>query len=299
MVPSPVARRVFAVGKLLRDSRRSWYLIAYKRFQSLFPKFLESHFSNVIIDIIIPVVEKDLSTLPLAIRSLRENVKHPIAEIIVVGPKSEKIKLLCNEEDCRYLNEETILPITKDSINYTVNGVRRSGWLFQQLLKLSGDEVSSKEYFLAADADTILIRPHTFLNNKGKVLLLYSDEHHLPYFEAYNQLTGLRAQSPVSFVSHYMLFHKPKLRALKKMIEEKNDMKWYDAIIRCTNKAEMSGFSEYETYGNFVLSTYPGSVRMMYSFNLRLSRSKVEELPQLTEELGHRYRSISFHEYNS
>lgn len=284
------------ISKLLRGDRRTWYLSVYNRLQSLFPKLFVCSSSEVMIDVIIPSAQKDLAILPFTIRSVRDNAKHPINEIIVIAPQSQRIIALCEKENCKYLNEETVLPFTKSSINYVVDGKDRSGWIFQQLLKLSLDEISSTEYFLVIDADTILIRPHTFLC-KGKTFFLYSEEYHLPYFQAYHRLLGERAQSPVSFVSHYMLFHKPVLYQLKRNIEEQNNMTWYNAIIGSIDKAEMSGFSEYETYGNFMLSYYPDDIKRLYSFNLSLSRSKVKEIPQLARELGSRYNSISFHDY--
>ncbi|AKB45107.1 DUF6492 family protein [Methanosarcina vacuolata] len=278
--------------------RRIWYLFIYKKLQKIF-YFNQNRNSNsnIPIDILIPATEKDLATLPCTIKSVRLYIKHPITTIYVIAPDSEKIKSVCSKEKCRYLNEDAILPITKKDIDYKVKDIDRSGWLFQQLLKLSGDKICTQEYFLVIDADTVLLKPHTFLI-KNKTLFMYSDEYHLPYFKMYKKIVGVEANSCVSFVSHQMLFHKPKLYALKKKIEENTQSSWYSAIINNIDKNETSGFSEYETYGNFVLSNYPQNIKREYFFNISLNSKKIVELDRIAINLSKKYRSVSFHSYN-
>ncbi len=48
--------------------------------------------SKIKIDVLIPVIEKDLKVLPFVIDGVRKNVKHPIGNILIVAPPSEKIK---------------------------------------------------------------------------------------------------------------------------------------------------------------------------------------------------------------
>ncbi len=290
-----VQKQVNSALKLLIFDRRTWYMIVLKHSQALL-KFNGCCSSSICIDVIITVIEKDFDVLPYTIQSVRSNVRHPIGQIFVIAPETEKIKLLCREEKCTYLNEETILPINKKDIDYFVKGVDRSGWLMQQLIKLNGDKICSQEYFLAIDADTVLIQPHTFLT-KNKTIFLCSDEYHLPYFETYHKLLGERTTFPVSFVSHYMLFHKPKLHSLKKAIEQRNNTLWFNAIISCISKTETSSFSEYETYGNFLRSNFSTSVKLKYWFNISMSRKKINEISRLKKDLCHKYRAISFHSY--
>ncbi|MDT3699294.1 MAG: DUF6492 family protein [Thermincola sp.] len=207
------------------------------------------------IDILIPVIEKDLLSLPFVIDMARENVVHPIAEIMVVAPDNDKIREVCNLKGCRFVNENSVLPITKNEIDYRTNEWDRSGWLFQQLLKLSGDAISSSDHYLVLDADTLLIRAHVFKDKEKTVF--YCRRAKIPeYFKTYTRLLGVKATAPLSFVARYMLLEKSKLAEMKKAIEYKNNAVWYKAIIKSINKLRPVTFSEFETYGNFVYAKY-------------------------------------------
>ncbi|NHN35269.1 hypothetical protein [Paenibacillus agricola] len=70
------------------------------------------------IDILIPVIEKDLNTLPYVIDDVRKHVKHPIGKILVVAPKRRRILALCRKKKCEFVDENTVLPITKKNIHY-------------------------------------------------------------------------------------------------------------------------------------------------------------------------------------
>lgn len=254
--------------------------------------------SNTRIDILIPAAPKDLSVLPHTIEGARRNVRHPIGTIAVVAPDDPNIRALCKRYKCVFFDEAAVVPIAKNRIDYTVNGIDRSGWIFQQLIKFSGNIVCPEEHYLVIDADTVFIRPNAFKEN-GKTVFHYADEYHLPYFVAYEKLLGEKAVSRKSFCTHYMLFEKTKVDRLKKTIEERFRMAWYDAILQHVDRTHTSGFADYETYGNFVLSRYPGQTVMKYWHNRSLARSDMNktiqnDLPKLTAK----YNTVSFHSWN-
>ncbi|MDQ0086791.1 hypothetical protein J2T12_000185 [Paenibacillus anaericanus] len=251
--------------------------------------------SSSTIDVLIPTIEKDLATLPHVIDGLRRNVKHKIGQIYVVSPQSSKISALCKRKGCIFVDEKKVLPISKKDIHYRSARWERSGWLYQQLLKFSGDTICKHKYFLVIDADTVLIRPHSFLSHsKG---LYYCRNWSQPeYFRTYRKLLGSKAPSPKSFVTHYMLFDKSKLSQLKRTIEAKHNLPWYRAIIRSIDKTKQFGFSEYETYANYVYSTTPKSMILKNALNKGL-KVKASTLPQAQmKKLALSYRSLSFHE---
>lgn len=250
------------------------------------------------IDILIPVIEKDLDILPFAIDSVRENVKHQIIDIVIAAPDSEKIKEVCTQKACRFVDENSILPITKKNINYRTNRWDRAGWLFQQLIKLSGDIICSQDYYLTLDADTLLIRPHIF-NENQKTVFYCRKTKHAEYFRTYQKLMGEKATAPSSFVAHYMLFEKAKVRELKKEIELRNKNPWFTSIIQSINKLRKLTFSEFETYGNYFFSRYPDQITLKDALNLNLKRSELQNISSLDfEEMAKNYRSVSFHSWN-
>jgi hypothetical protein len=246
------------------------------------------------IDVLIPAIEKDLGTLPHVIDAVRKYVKHPIREIIIVAPRKQRILDLCLTKGCKFVHEDTVLPITKKDIHYESKIWNRSGWLFQQLLKLSGDTLCTAKYYLVIDADTVLIRPHVFKVN-NKAVFYCRNWSQGEYFNTYKKLMGRSRSARLSFVTHYMLFEKSKVTQLKQAIESKHNRSWYSAIISCMNKSKPFAFSEFETYGNFLYSSAPDKMILRPAMNKSLNLSPSQISPSKMSSLAKAYRSISFH----
>ena len=248
-----------------------------------------------LIDVLIPAIEKDLGTLPRVVESVRLHSRNPIGEVIIVAPRKPSIQTLCRKNGWRFVDENKVLPITKQNINYRSASWERSGWLFQQFLKLSGDKLCKADFFLVIDADTVLIRPHTFRSG-GRTFFYTRGWTQPEYLRTYAKLMGSKPSSPRSLVTHYMLVEKSKLRELKQDIEARHGKSWYKAIYRSIDRSKQFGFSEYETYGNFVYSRNQAGVRLIPALNRSLY-SRVDSLtPKRTGELAAKFRSVSFHE---
>ena len=250
--------------------------------------------SKTKIDILIPAIEKDLVTLPFVIDSVRKYVKHPIGQIMIVAPRKKRIMDLCVRKGCKFINENTVLPITKKDINYRSKTWERSGWLFQQLLKLNGATLGSSNFFLAIDADTVMIRPHVF-RTRNKTVFYTRNWSRNEYFTTYRKLLGKKRSTSTSFVTHYMLFEKSRLVEMKRVIEAKHHRRWYSAIIRSMDKTKQFAFSEFETYANYVYSTHPEGLILKKSLNKGLNMSVTQASETRVNRLSKQYRSISFH----
>lgn len=246
------------------------------------------------IDVLIPAAVKDLGTLPHAIDGVRRMVRHPIGTIWVVSPDNPRIRALCARKGCRFVNERRIEPIPKRRIRYRSKRWERSGWLYQQLLKLSGDRIVRRRRFLVLDADTVLIRPHRF--RIGGRTVFYCRRWSRPeYFRTYRKLTGLRRRAKVSFVAHYMLFDRLRLARLKRLIEARHGKPWHRAILDSIDRKRNFGFSEYETYGHFVYGENPSAVKLLPALNLPLRRSASSLTAADRRRYARKYRSLSFH----
>ncbi|MBB6733728.1 DUF6492 family protein [Cohnella zeiphila] len=246
------------------------------------------------IDVVIPAIPKDLGTLPHVIDGVRKHVAHPIGRIFIVAPSSDKIKAVCKRKGCTFVHESTVLPLRKKDIVYRSKRWERSGWLYQQLLKLGSSSVVGHRHFLVIDADTVLIRPHRF-SADGKTTFYCRGWSQPEYFVTYRKLLGEKPPRPRSFVTHYMMFDKEKLRSLKHKIESRHGTNWYRAIIRSIDRKKQFGFSEFETYGNYVYSRNPGSVRLRSARNKSLASSPSALSASQKSRLAARYRSLSFH----
>ena len=243
------------------------------------------------LDVVIPTTEKDVVILEHCINSVRKNLRHPIGNIYLVAPNDERIKTIAKEKECIFVDESKVINITKKDIHYIIDNTDRSGWLLQQLIKLSVDEFTQHKYILVLDSDTILARPIKYLH-RGRTILNLSDEHHEPYYTAYRKLMDEEPISPKSFVAHGMLFSKELLQEMKLFISCKNQKNWITAIMDNIDYTDPSGFSEYETYGNYVLRHHPTKVKLEYWFNQSVTHmEEVNNIPCFI-------KTVSSHSYN-
>lgn len=251
--------------------------------------------SGPAIDVLIPAIEKDLATLPYVIDSLRRYVRHPVSNIYIISPNSSRIRTLCSRKSCIFVDETTVLPFTKKDIRYSSSRWNRSGWLYQQLLKMNGDRICRERFFLVIDADTVLIRPHVF-RSEGRTVFYCRNWSQPEYFRTYRKLLGTAAPSPKSFVTHYMLFESAKLAALKRTIEARHGKSWHAAILRSINRKKQFGFSEFETYANYVYSGNRASVLLKNANNKSLKMPAALLGKDKIRKLARTYRSLSFHQ---
>lgn len=277
---------------------RHFYFRVYKKEYARYKKWIEPNSkSKLPLDIIIPVVAKDLDVLPYAINSAKKHIKHPIGKIYVVAPNKEEIRNAANSAGAVFVDEKDVCSIAKNDINYIVNGVDRSGWIYQQVLKYNFTNVGASANFLVLDSDTFFIKDIVF-ESRGKFYFDFSDEYHEPYQKAYELLTAYKHSMAVSFVAHYMLFNKKMLKELVAKIEETTAMPLHLAIKSLAASInDQSAFSEYECYANYCLQHKPEGYKIRYWFNKSASRSLLPTADDVIAN-AHNYKSVSFHSHN-
>ena len=164
----------------------------------------------------------------------------------------------------------------------------RSGWLFQQLVKLSG-RVGTCQHYLCIDADHVLIRPHVFLTEEGKTVFYMSYEEHLPYYENIHRLLPNLPLDNLSYVDHKMLFDKSQLASLHQAL---GGDKWVETIKANYDRNSHAGFSEFELYGNFVKD----KIRRPW-LQKRLSYKKLTDFATLQKKWKGSRWSLTFPDY--
>lgn len=250
------------------------------------------------IDIIMPVVEKDLDTLPLSLEGIRRNVLNPIGRIYLIGPENRRIAKFAKENDCVFIDEQDVLGFGPKDLNVvTHSGVDRSGWLFQQFLKLSG-EIGTEKWFVTMDADHVLLRPHTFIDSERRHVFYQSYECNLPYYRTLRRILGDMPLSGLSFVAHKMVFNKDKLKRMRETIERHgyDRMKWWQVILNALDMSDISPFSEFETYGNFIENEDKVCLPWR-SKNIR-NWTEVPNYDDLKGKYGRKYLSATLSAYN-
>lgn len=221
-------------------------LFSWKKFPILEP-------SKDPIDVVIPIIAKDLHILPLCLEGIRHCVVHPVQAIYIVAPVQEEIIRFCETHHLQFVDEKSIFGFSPKELNIQYvneNGnVRdRSGWLFQQLVKLSG-KVGTCRYYLCIDADHVLIHSHVFLTKEYKTVFYMSYEEHQPYYDNIQHLLPGLPLDTLSYVDHKMLFDKEQIEALHQAL---GGEQWIKTILDNYDSHSHAGFSEFELYGNFV-----------------------------------------------
>ncbi len=247
-------------------------------------------------DIVIPFHPKDEETLSLCVSYAQ---KHVIGrdQIFLLGRTPIQI------EGTQFVPEDRFDPIyTKSRIraiwhHHYPPYASRAGWIYQQFLKLGAGLVIEglNTHYLCIDADTLFLRPVTFLNGEHTFLYLVAREYHLPYLHTYERLMAEKTVAGFSFISHHMMFDQLLLKALFNHIETLHGMSWCDAIMQSINYHHRSNFSEWDLYGNWVLKTRPEIAR-----HRPLDWTNISYIPDAdqAEDLGKAYHFVSAHAYS-
>jgi len=252
--------------------------------------------SNDPLDICYVAIDKDFETLIHSIEFAKRNVRHPIANIFVVSTSGSLIENFCKEHDIHFIDESSVTELKKSEIDFNFGGLNRSGWILQQMIKLSVDRFCKSQSILVLDADTMITRPQIF-RNKEVLFLSFSDERHIPYREFFSRITGFQYPR-ISFVSHHALIDVDVLASLKQHIENRCGTHWETALVDNFDRDTMSPMSEYDLYGFFTLNHYDQRLlRLTYWENKSFPRSRLPIVLEALSKTAPRYKSISFHEH--
>ena len=246
------------------------------------------------IDILVPTISKDFETLKLLIESL-SFINHYINKIYIVSPTNDEIVQFCERNNIIHIDEIYAVGFSKKDINYVVNGVDRSGWLYQQLIKLSCDNITELKDVLVMDSDTIFVNKNCFFS-ENKYLFYASSEWHQPYFDTFKNIFGYAAPSRLSLTSHMMILNHDKLKEMKKELEKKHNKSWQAVYISTASSTENSCISDYDTYANWMIYNYPNEVKIYPFYNKSAGRKDMAPFIELCKKHS-KLKSISFHSY--
>ena len=258
-----------------------------------FSFFLKSTKSNQSLDVIISLHEKDIEIIELCISALRINLMHEINYIFIITKNIESIKNKIKKLKCSFVDENSLIYLKKENINYVYKNIDRSGWLFQQLLNYAGVvKLGKSDYKFCINADTILSKKQKFLKN-NKIVFNACDDYHFDYFEAAEKLLGLKYFSKFSFTSHHMLYRKSIMESMHKSIEKKFNESWDVAIYNNVDKSLHACHSDFETYAQYVFNYHRNLMKVEYWFNKTVFKNK--NVSNYFDKFF--FKSISFHSW--
>ncbi|WP_158838611.1 DUF6492 family protein [Polaribacter sp. L3A8] len=258
------------------------------------------------LDVIIPIKSNLVSlAIDKTIPSIIKNISYNNIYIITKRDNFETIKNALGDTVI-YLDENEILDgLTLNNIQEYFKkrnaDIYRAGWYFQQFLKLSISKLSFiTNLYLVWDADAVALNPIHFISKDNKIFLEKTKEHHKPYFITLEKLIGLKKQVNFSFIAEHLVFDKEIVKEILLKISQKENW-WYDILDKIDSEnLEKSGFSEYETYGNYIFKFYKDRFIIR---NLNKTRKGVKFLGKQPSKKGlklfsYAYDYMSFEQFH-
>lgn len=206
----------------------------------------------------------------------------PIKKIIVIGSIKGK-KLFEDDSRVELLDEETLyaglgmLQVRK-LVEAQGGHMTRSNWYFQQFLKMAYSYCCEDEYYIVWDADTVPLRPIELFYG-DKPLFSFCNDYRKDYFDTLETLFHgeVKKQKKESFIVEHMVIKTSYMREMIETIESDKTLKgtyFYEKIISSINRESIktTGFSEFETYANYILTKHHNSygLRRLEAFRFGL-----------------------------
>ena len=215
--------------------------------------------------IVSPCLARDLPVYRMAHRSLLDFYPEAKPHVITRASDFRKFRDACGS-DLELIDEDSLIPgmrladIRAFPLPFFPAG---AGWYFQQFLKWAFQyRCEAHEAFLIWDADTVILRRLDFSDDAGRTLLTTSLEHHEPYFLTFGALLGFSVDCRESFISQHQWVQVRILREMIDLIEGRMGCFWPWAILQSLKGEGTNLFSEYETYGHYLLAKHPDQCRV-------------------------------------
>jgi hypothetical protein len=199
--------------------------------------------------------------LPYCIRSLQRHLVPSPARVVVLARELPTgLRRELDTLGVEVLDEDGIgeLPARASLPEIACRGIPRSGWYYQQFLKFEARRLSRTPCYAVVDADTVLLRRLELVDDRRRYVFDRTDQHHTPYFDTFEKLLGWRPEAQESFIINYLAFDVALVDELIAAIEaQAGGRRWWERILDCIDRNEMSGFSEFETYGYWLARRHP------------------------------------------
>lgn len=217
----------------------------------------------------------------------------PIKNIYIIGPDAIKERItMQNDPRLIFMNENEFVDAARIRELYSLRtdkNLKRAGWYIQQFIKIQFSRFTNDEYYLIWDSDTIPLKQIKMFSEDSRPFFDMKTEFHPPYFDTIaNLFPDVKKVINKSFISEHMIINSNFMRALINDIEAnsslqgKNFQKRIINAVDCENLPR-SGFSEFETYGNYVMTRYPESYILRDWHSLRTHVKFYRNIDELNE----------------
>lgn len=263
-----------------------------------------------LLDMVVLIIEEDLD-IALSILPYWEKYL-PIKRLVFIG--NDKVQGELQRHSCDkiyFINEDTIInkqkirDIIADITDSDDAAVKRTGWYYQQFLKMGYARHCEDSYYLIWDADTAPLKRVDMFEGEYPFFDIRMEEH-LPFFHTIeNIFRDMHKAIEGSFISEHMVINCDIMNGMTQEIENNLHLQgssWYEKILRAIEPEELprSGFSEFETYGTYCTIRYPEQYRFRVWSSCR-EGNLYFEAGNLTQKerkwLAREFNAISFEKW--
>ena len=263
-----------------------------------------------LLSVIMPSVLRDIDTVLINSDSLFRYL--PVKNIYIAAPSEvrEKIDPL-NDSRFIFVNENEFCDVKKIRELYslrTSENPGRFGWYVQQFIKMSFSFFTQDDYYLIWDSDTIPLKPAEFFADDGRPYFDMKTEYNPPYFATMSRiLPGVKKAVRKSFISEHMIIRSEYMREMIREIESSANLEgnnFQEKIMNAVDSEDLSeaGFSEYETYGNYVMARHNGSYILRDWRSLRHGGRFYSDIRQVSGEnlrwFAEKYDAVTFEKFS-
>lgn len=267
-------------------------------------------------DVIIPVAGKDVKFVSRVVKYIRQCFDDADNVYIITNVRyiNKIINLLRQYEKCIVLDENVLIPgLTFDRLTKLLRSHKEglsTGWFFQQFLKLGFAETKyAGEYYLTWDADTLPLS-HIKFFDEGHPYFTRKYEYNENYFTTIERILGMRKKNDFSFIAEHMMFNSRIVKQMLCEIERSfiDGNNWYEKVINAGNyESVLPTFSEFETYGTYVMYNYPNLyyTRQLNTFRCggyiqgyNITDAKLQEISFDTDTISFEIRHEPLFPYN-
>ena len=241
-------------------------------------------------DILITVAPKDHNKLPFVMESIYKHIKG-YRDLFVVSPVAIADEYMWME--AKYFMDYEVVDFDLSAIEQS-----RRGWYMQQFIKLFQHETADD--YLVVDADVWISRDFN-INPLQPSFYLGRDQNHQPYFDLMKAVLDLDKVYPYSFICEMMFFKRDMIWEMLKHAKRTKKAFVESCVEQILKNGHPSGFSEYETYGNFVTKYYPlvynyKKINVLHGKKLRYWTHQ-ELLDYVTKYNNNGYDILTMHSY--
>lgn len=203
--------------------------------------------------------KKDLSIWSMVAKYLPQYIPANHYSVYVPDSELKKFKEITNP-DIEVCPESSLIGgLSKVLFDHlAIENRDRFGWYLQQLIKIAAIYNQPKDAtVLIWDADTLPLKPLSFVNQHNVLELYSSSEYRSSYFDFIERILNLKKISDRSFIAQCMPVRAYWIHEMASQIESRYSDGWLKSLIMQIDPKEPAGFSEYETIGTFIAHKYP------------------------------------------